>query len=43
MAKARIDANGDLINSETGEVIGNVRDGVNFNSSGSRPRTLEEA
>lgn len=43
MAKARIDANGDLINSETGEVIGNVRDGVNFNSSGSRLRTLEEA
>lgn len=42
MAKARIDSNGDLVNSKTGEVIGNVQTGVNFSSRDGEMHSLEE-
>lgn len=43
MAKAKINENGDLVNSETGELIGNVRKGpINFDSQGAEMHTLED-
>ena len=43
MARARINENGELVNAETGEVLGNIRDKpVVFNSNGAESKSLEE-
>lgn len=42
MAKAQFDNDGNLVNSETGEVLGNIRNGINFNSTGAEMKTLED-
>lgn len=42
MAKARINENGDLINAETGEILGNVQQGVNFDSYDGEMYSLDD-
>ena len=43
MAKAKFNEKGELVNAETGEVIGNVRSGpIRWNSAGAETRSLEE-
>lgn len=42
MAEVRIDENGNLINVETGENLGNVKQNVNFNSQSAQLKSLQE-
>ena len=44
MAQVRFDENGNMINVETGQVLGNVRNGgINFNSANAPVKTLQQA
>lgn len=42
MAEAKFDENGNLVNVETGEILGNIRDGIRFDSTNAEIKTLED-
>lgn len=42
MAQIKINDKGEMINAETGEVLGNVNNGINFNSNNCELKSLQE-
>lgn len=42
MAEAKFDEEGNLVNVETGEILGNVRNGITFDSVGAELKSLED-